>query len=192
MGVTFSEAGAARIVEVVREVERSSAPPIRRRRRYPVPIPGQGEDHGCRAYGTPPNLAAGASGVLTLASEAGDTDGFHDGVSNTERLTIPSGLGGTYLVGWVVEYTLANSPSAVSSLRVQLRLGGSGTNLSAKERRFETSSGTVWRATLSGTARLVLAATNYLDLYGTNLDGGNTILGAWADFWLHKVDGAAA
>jgi hypothetical protein len=36
--------------------------------------------------------------VYTYTTEETDTDGFHDNSVNTDRLTIPTGLGGVYLV----------------------------------------------------------------------------------------------
>jgi len=36
--------------------------------------------------------------ILTFNSEAWDTDGYHSTSTNTSRITIPTGLGGKYLV----------------------------------------------------------------------------------------------
>lgn len=39
-------------------------------------------------------------GIISHTSEEYDTNGFHDNVSNPSRITIPSGLGGKYLLNW--------------------------------------------------------------------------------------------
>jgi hypothetical protein len=44
------------------------------------------------------SIATATNTVLTFDSEDFDTDGFHDNSTNTSRLTIPTGLGGYYLV----------------------------------------------------------------------------------------------
>lgn len=53
---------------------------------------------GARVYlGTASSPATSGQRLVEFASEAFDTDGFHDSTSLT-RFTIPTGLGGTYLV----------------------------------------------------------------------------------------------
>jgi hypothetical protein len=58
-----------------------------------------GQGVGASAYNSS-NLAVSTSGEanLTMDAEAFDTDGFHDTVTNSQRFTIPAGLGGKYLV----------------------------------------------------------------------------------------------
>lgn len=41
---------------------------------------------------------------LTFDTEKFDTDGYHSNVTNNTRLTIPAGLGGTYLIGGSVSW----------------------------------------------------------------------------------------
>jgi len=54
-------------------------------------------------------VSANTDTTLLWDTEAWDTDGFHDTATNTGRLTIPSGLGGRYLVwaaiGWTSNFT---------------------------------------------------------------------------------------
>jgi hypothetical protein len=44
------------------------------------------------------SIADGANVMVTFDVEGIDTDGFHDNSSNNERITIPSGKGGKYLI----------------------------------------------------------------------------------------------
>jgi len=55
---------------------------------------------GVAAYNSS-NLAMSTSGEgnLTMNSELFDTDGFHDLSTNSQRFTVPAGLGGRYLIG---------------------------------------------------------------------------------------------
>ena len=42
--------------------------------------------------------------TLNFDGEEYDTSGFHDNVTNNERLTVPAGLGGTYIIGMDIEW----------------------------------------------------------------------------------------
>lgn len=54
---------------------------------------------GARVHSTATQSVATATGVLaTFNTEDFDTDGFHSTVTNTSRMTIPTGLGGKYLL----------------------------------------------------------------------------------------------
>lgn len=55
---------------------------------------------GAKAYHstTQGSLTAAQVNALSLDSEEFDTDGFHSTVTNTSRMTIPTGLGGKYLI----------------------------------------------------------------------------------------------
>jgi hypothetical protein len=54
---------------------------------------------GVSLFGTTAQSIPNATNtIMTFDSESWDTDGFHSTSSNTSRITIPSGLGGKYLV----------------------------------------------------------------------------------------------
>jgi hypothetical protein len=54
---------------------------------------------GCFVYGgDTQSIPHATNTALTYSTEIYDTDGFHSTVSNTSRITIPTGLGGKYLV----------------------------------------------------------------------------------------------
>lgn len=44
-------------------------------------------------------VGTAAETPVTFDAESFDTDGFHEGVTNPSRITIPTGLGGKYLIG---------------------------------------------------------------------------------------------
>lgn len=60
--------------------------------------------------------------VITFDSEDFDTNGFHDTSSNSERMTIPAGMGGPYLVLLTVKQA---SDSAGTYITAAVRKGGS-------------------------------------------------------------------
>jgi len=58
---------------------------------------------------TTQNMASGAQYTVLFDSERYDTDGFHSTSTNTDRITIPTGKGGYYLVFGVQSSILANN-----------------------------------------------------------------------------------
>jgi len=60
---------------------------------------------GCKVFiGAAQSIANATLVTVTYSDEAFDTDGFHSTVTNTDRITIPSGKGGYYLVNWTVNF----------------------------------------------------------------------------------------
>jgi hypothetical protein len=101
--------------------------------------------------------------VLTFDSETADTDGFHSTVSNTGRLTIPSGLDGLYLVVGQVEW----ATNATGNRRAFVMLNGA-TELAAV--RAVAFSGT--QASQQGMAVYPAVAGDYFTLEGFQNSGG--------------------
>jgi hypothetical protein len=63
--------------------------------------------------------------TLTFASEEFDTDGFHDNSTNTDRITIPSGKAGKYLITAKIDIDPATGSSRRDLYIVQKNSGGS-------------------------------------------------------------------
>lgn len=62
--------------------------------------------HGARVYNSGNvALSTASETIITFNSERYDTDGYHNTGADTERLTIPTGLGGYYRVGFTVRVT---------------------------------------------------------------------------------------
>lgn len=53
---------------------------------------------GCKVYNDATQAVNTTNAALTFNQEEWDSDGYHDTGSNTGRITIPSGLGGKYLL----------------------------------------------------------------------------------------------
>jgi hypothetical protein len=64
------------------------------------------------------SVTTGNTDALTLDAEGFDTDGLHSLVTNTDRLTIPAGAGGIYLVGVHTYVASASAAGAVLHYKV--------------------------------------------------------------------------
>jgi hypothetical protein len=63
-----------------------------------VPLPTAAVRVGCSVYRATARSFAHAGETVPWDGEAFDTNGFHDNSTNPERLTVPTGQGGLYLV----------------------------------------------------------------------------------------------
>ena len=79
---------------------------------------GQAAAPTCTAY-TNANLTytGGTALNFTYTSEETDTDGFHDNSTNTDRITIPSGFGGVYVI--TISYLVSGAGSAYHYLQIK-------------------------------------------------------------------------
>ena len=116
--------------------------------------------HGARVYlSSAQNLNNGSPTTLLFASELFDTNGYHDTGSNTSRLTIPTGLGGIYMIGGTVGIT-ANG-TGYRSLLFQVD-GGDYIG-----RTLYPSVGSVTAANLTCNVPYYLAAGQYVEMVVT-------------------------
>ena len=102
-------------------------------------------------------IANSTTTAVTWNTERIDTDGFHSTVSNTSRITIPTGLGGYYNVfgSFIIK------KGAATSVEIFLYKNGS----SIGNAIVSVPSTTVNFTQLYYTAFLSLAATDYIELY---------------------------
>jgi hypothetical protein len=79
---------------------------------------GQAAAPTCTAY-TNGNMSwtGGTPGNFTYTSEETDTDGFHNNSTNTDRMTIPTGFGGVYVI--TISYLLSGAGSSYHYLQIQ-------------------------------------------------------------------------
>lgn len=108
-------------------------------------------------------ISNGANNPLTWDSEQFDTDSFHSTVTNTERITIPSGKGGYYLFTAAVRFN-ANS---TGRRYIELYKNGGGT----PEAVMETEPGQYNHNVLAVVVSAV--ATDYFTLDAYQSSGGN-------------------
>lgn len=110
-----------------------------------------GQGIGAKAYRSTTQAFGAGTVAASYDSEDFDTDGFHEGVTNPTRMTIPAGLGGKYLV-------VANWYRAIAGASdVWLRVNGT-TNVRGS---YATVSSTSAGLTLSAVVDLV--AGDYIE-----------------------------
>lgn len=113
----------------------------------------------CVAYhNTTQSVTSGNTTALNMNSEDVDTAVMHDTSTNNNRITIPSGGGGTYLVigsSWA-------STSGNATAQLHLRKNGTAVRTDSQE----TVGTDFMDRTMSVSALLVLAAADYVELAG--------------------------
>jgi len=107
---------------------------------------------------------------VTWNNEYFDTDGFHSTVTNTNRITIPSGKGGKYLILATVHFDDINT----TGIRRLLLWKNGGTELITSRRKPIISDWNVNSVSWIGD----LAATDYVSVVATQTSGGNASLAA--------------
>ena len=101
---------------------------------------------------------------ITYDVETFDTDGFHSTVSNTSRITIPTGLGGYYLVAFQMTWTANGSG---------FRLARIYRNNTTAVYLTSITGSSVIANSIVGTTTLNLSAGDYIELQGYQDTGGN-------------------
>lgn len=119
---------------------------------------------GCRAYhNVNQSVANNTYTALALNSERWDSDAFHSTASNTSRLTVPTGLGGKYLIFGHAQFESNNA-----GLReLVVRLNG-GTFLAVWDAVPNASFG----HSMSIATVYDLAAADYAELWAYQNSGG--------------------
>lgn len=120
---------------------------------------------GARVYNNA-NVSITTSGVsqnVTFNSERFDTDAFHDTGSNTDRLVVPTGKGGKYLITGHLQY--AANATGIRSIGINLN----GTTNLAQHNQNANASGTT---IMSVSTVYELSAGDYVVLVAFQSSGG--------------------
>jgi hypothetical protein len=119
-------------------------------------------------------LANNTETVLTFDSELLDTDGFHSTVTNTGRITIPTGKGGKYFV-----FAWGQFGNNVTGYRqIQIVVNGQTGTPNRVANTFVAS----FNAGLTTTGCAILAANDYIEVEAYQNSGGNlTFAGGHSD-----------
>lgn len=113
---------------------------------------------------------------VTFGAEEFDTDGFHDTGSDTDRLTVPAGLGGKYHV-WGATNFAAHATGA-RFLSIYKNADASP----IRQVGWNPDSSATFHLQLSSV--VVLAAGDYIKLRAYQASGGNLNIGAATNRWL--------
>jgi hypothetical protein len=125
---------------------------------------------GCSLYQTTTTtVPTGVLTTLLFDTENIDTDLYHSTVTNTGRITIPTGKGGKYLIGFVLRW----QGNTVAARDCQVYLNGSSIILENTAPAPANSYG------LSQTASLIypLVAGDYIELRGSQGSGSSLTTG---------------
>lgn len=113
------------------------------------------------------SIPTGTPTALQFASEDWDTDGFHDNATNNTRVTVPSGLAGTYSVIGEIRYQAISSTS-----EREARIHKNGTLVG--HTRLRLTNGTVGPTVVQVVAELELAVGDYVELVASQ-DSGSSL-----------------
>lgn len=128
--------------------------------------PGLGTMVGAHVYhNAAQSLADNTDTALAFNSERLDSDAFHDTVTNNPRLTVPTGKGGNYMIGAVVQF----ASNATGFRSIFLRKNGT-TGLAFT--RTPAVSGVVTVIALSTPGPVALAAGDYVEVLVKQNSGG--------------------
>jgi hypothetical protein len=116
---------------------------------------------GCAATASYSPTPGPTAFVINFASETFDTDGFHSTVTNTSRLTIPTGLGGYYQINAHLDAVSYNWGYTVGWLYVNGVKAGTTYGVDADQFARNNSSGN----TVNVNAILKLAAADYVEFF---------------------------
>lgn len=123
--------------------------------------------HGAKAKQAGSQNVATATGVkLNLDGEDYDSDAFHDNVTNNTRVTIPTGLGGKYMVTAEISYPT----NATGSRQVYVKLNDTTYPIAGVYGNAGAANGT----TVFCAGILALAAADYIELVAYQ-DSGSTL-----------------
>lgn len=103
------------------------------------------------------NVANSTNTGLVWGGENYDTDGFHSTALNTDRVTIPAGLGGVYMVGYTVG---VNAASNVVAAWIDVNGVGAGIRYAFNQIPNNSSFGVL----MQGAAPIVLNAGDYINV----------------------------
>jgi hypothetical protein len=91
---------------------------------WSAPAAGGSSFSGCSLYGTDPGnfeISAGGNQLITWNQELFDVGGYHSTSSNTDRITIPSGKAGYYLINAAITF---DDDNAVATCGIRIYLNG--------------------------------------------------------------------
>lgn len=125
-----------------------------------------GEDKpACRATrSTDLAIATSTDTAILMDGESFDNQGAHSTSGNTSRITIPSGMGGIYLVGGQAQFDSTSACQVQLTIRINAGFGF------ALEQCDAAASG---RTTLSVAALYPFVSGDYVQLYAFHNKGSN-------------------
>jgi hypothetical protein len=127
-------------------------------------------------------IATNTNTVVTWDTEAVDTDSIHSTSSNTSRLTVPTGKGGTWLVGFTVQWIGSGGAIAADTSTFAAWIQANG-NSSTRYCLHEI------QGVVSGAIPLQLAAGDYVEVgcFQNTGSGVNFVASVNDRFWATRL-----
>lgn len=124
----------------------------------PQPSGGTGTFHGVSAYRTTNlSIPSTTDTAVPMDSEFFDTDAFHSTSANTDRFTVPTGLGGYYFITATIRFSFTASGQQGDCI---VRLNGTTTTLIG----MQTTAGGGGDSCVAATTVAHLNAGDYINL----------------------------
>jgi hypothetical protein len=130
---------------------------------------------GCRAYKSAnQSVNSATNAVVTFNAETFDSDAYHDNSTNPGRITVPSGLGGKYLLEAEVDW----EGSATGIRAIWLRINGATIFTGA-----EFGTDVTFGAATVCSGIIALSAGDYVECLARQQSGGaiNITPSAWGE-----------
>jgi hypothetical protein len=156
---------------------------------WAAPSGGGGGTLSCVAvyHNTTQTISGSSTGTIAFNSETEDTDGYHDNTTNNGRLTIPTGMGGTFLLMFSINVGTDTAHEPVITVRKN------GTTVVVNNRSSTMNvDGSV---TVSYTGLIDLADGDYIELRGIMSGSSKTMDAGTAgetQFGLLRVGGGGS
>lgn len=140
--------------------------------------------HGCRVYNSgSQNITTATTTAVSFDSERNDTDAFHSTVTNTSRMTVPTGMGGNYAIGGGIAWDTTGSPGSCA-----VGLMVNGTTLIAYKTLARLLATNLYMAVHT---EYVLAAGDYVELIVWQNSGGTISIisstNVTSEAWMHWI-----
>ncbi len=122
---------------------------------------------GCSLYGNNPAISNTTNTAISWTAENFDTDGYHSTVSNTSRITIPTGKGGKYLFNFGAMWEGTNS-----AFQNRVLFYKNGAQVKHVQYKYQTDNDVSVNVALV----LELVATDYVEIFVWQNFGSNRTL----------------
>lgn len=120
-------------------------------------------------------ITNGNAAALDMQVEEKDSDGFHEGVTNPSRFTIPTGLDGSYLL--VCRYNFTLGGTITGPMYLFCRINGVDQNIGMQVIPAMMTASSLMTFTISAVLP-DLAATNYVQPVAENATGATVTFSA--------------
>lgn len=132
----------------------------------------------CRVYNSATSTGVGSGVAITFDSERFDLGAMHSTVSNTSRITVPTGGGGIYLIGAHVRYAYTYDGAGTGDCGIQIVVNGTTTIAVQKQGGIVNSTNPM----PSVVTLYRLVAADYVEVHTTFTEASNVDITASSNY----------